>query len=267
MALATPVLSDAATLSTTGTVSSSLPLTNLQTMQPGEVCRFTSLTGMMIVADLGSAKAINWVELINHNGTSAATWRIRGADTEGNLTASPGYDSGTVSMWPASGKPSDTGLQNLSSLLYLTTAQTYRWWRIDITDAANPATYWQAGRLYIANAWVPEKNLSYGVQYGFIDTSQRYRTPGGNTLPINRARLKRVAFSLGFMDEDEAFGKAWPIDLDRGMGKDVSFYENPEATTHRHRKSVYGLLSDMSPIEHLYFPVHSKGYVIEELLP
>src|SRR3546814_236006 len=120
--IATPVLSDAATLSTTGTVSSTLPLTNLQTMQPGEVCRFTSLTGIMIVADLGSAASINWIELINHNGTSAATWRIRGADTEGELTSDPGYDSGTVSMWPTSGKPDDEGLQNLSSLQYLTTA-------------------------------------------------------------------------------------------------------------------------------------------------
>src|SRR3546814_18170088 len=88
--IATPVLSDAATLSTTGTVSSTLPLTNLQTMQPGAVCRFTSLTGMMIVADLGAAASINWIEMINQNGKSAATWRIRGASTEGGLPSAPG---------------------------------------------------------------------------------------------------------------------------------------------------------------------------------
>lgn len=81
---------------TAASAASTMPASNLNLAQPTDVWRSTSLTSQYIVADLGSAKAVDTIALMFTNLTSAATMRIRGATSQANLTASPGYDSSTI---------------------------------------------------------------------------------------------------------------------------------------------------------------------------
>lgn len=262
-----PTLSDAATLSSASTIASTLPLPNLQTMQPGEVCRFTSLTGMHIVADLASEQAINTIALLAHNGSSDAKWRIRGADTEAELTSDPGYDSGSISMWPSTGKPSGYDDVPLPSIKFLTSAQTYRWWRIDITDADNADGYFQAGRLYIAAAWQPTVNIALGWSLGFIDDSGRDVAIGGQLWPHERPRRRLLRFELDFQTEDAMYDNAYEIDRLRGMANDVLVIRDPAATTHLHRQTVHGLLTELQPIVNEVHALYRKPYTVEEMVP
>jgi hypothetical protein len=263
--LATGALIDAATLSSTGTISAALPLTNLQTMQPGEVCRFTDLSGMMVIADLGATTAVNLIALINHNLTSAATWRIRAADTEANLTASPGYDSGDVTVWTLAGKPASA--TQFLSLAFYATAKSYRWWRIDITDAANPDGFVDLGRLYIDAAFQPSRNLAYGWGVQIIDPSVQDQSLGGQTYVTERDVYRVLSFSLPYLTEDEAYEDAYELFRARGIKKDVLAIRNPDATTHLHRQSVYGLLLESPPIVNSKFNIHEAPFKVKELLP
>ena len=263
--IASPALSDAGALTTPGAVAASLPLANLQDMQPSKVCRFTNLTGMAVVCDLGAAAAINLIALVAHNGSAAATWRIRAAATEAVLTAAPGYDSTAVSMWPASGQPS--GWAVLPSTLFLATAQSFRWWRIDITDAANPAGYWQAGRLVLAAAWQPSRNLQFGWGLGHIDPSEVSAAAGGQLLVEERTKRRVVSFTLSFMDEDEMMVNAFEIERARGAARDVVVIRDPDATSHLHRQTVHGLMTGGQPIVNDAVNVFRKPYRLEELIP
>jgi hypothetical protein len=96
-----------------------LPITNLQTLQPGKVARWISLATVALRLDLGSAPSINLVALGPHNGSDAAEWRIRSGDSEGGADSGVGYDSMQVSMWPSSGRPSGYDGVMLWSLLWL----------------------------------------------------------------------------------------------------------------------------------------------------
>jgi hypothetical protein len=72
----------------------SFPVTHLQKEHPGDRWEFDSATGsqylQVIRSDLSSLYAIGLMET---NATEGAGWRIRLADTEGNLTASPSVDT------------------------------------------------------------------------------------------------------------------------------------------------------------------------------
>src|SRR5579864_7228691 len=103
--LMSPALSDAATLAGSSQVAS-LPIANLQAMQPKKKWRSTGTTEY-VTADMGAAVACNGLALIGHNLTSAATLRVRAAASAANVTASPALDTGAVSAWPVSGKPAD----------------------------------------------------------------------------------------------------------------------------------------------------------------
>lgn len=261
--IATPRLSDAATLTSGGTIAASLPLANLQAMQPGKVCRFTDLSGMHIVADLGAAQEVNQVWLGYTNATSAATWRVRGATSEANLTASPGYDSGSADIWPVSGLDDwDT----VNGLRWLSTAQTYRWWRIDIADAANPDGYFDIGRLYIAKAW-QAGGIQFGWSLGWLDDSEIERARGGQMHPVERPRRRELSFTLHGKSEAQMYGDAFAIQRLRGRSRDVLVVRDPMQTTWLQHQTLYGLMTELRPIVNSTYKVFRQPYRVEELIP
>jgi len=261
--LATPALSDAGLL-TAGSEETTLPGINLQNAQPSKKWRTTSLSNIYVEIDLTAAKEINLVALIGHNGSSTGTWRVRAATSQANLTAAPGYDSGSVSLF-ATTKP--TGWTELPTILWLgSSTQTYRWWRFDVTDASNTDGYFQAGRLYVSFAWQPTVNIQYNGAIAWIDPSPVGQSVGGQMYPTPRALRRVIEFSFDFLDEDEMMNNAFEIDRLRGSSGDVLFIRDPAATTHLHRNTIYGLIRDLQPIINTTFGVFTKPFRIEEMI-
>lgn len=89
-----------------------------------------------IIIDLGSAQQIKAVALYDHNLTSAATITLEGNDA--NAWGAPAFSEAIT--WVDD-----------KILHYLSTAQTYRYWRISITDMTNTAGYIEIGELYLGS--------------------------------------------------------------------------------------------------------------------
>lgn len=261
---ATGVFVDAAIL-TAGNAESLLPISNLQTRQPTKRWRTTSLSTMYIVADLTEAKSINLISLISHNGSASATWRIRGATSEANLTAAPGYDSTAISMWPIT-KPTDWLTRSMFSRLWLTTAQSYRWWRVDVIDAGNSDGWFEAGRLIIDAAWQPTIGLTPNWGVGWIDPGPREESLGGNLYPTQRARRRLIELNLDFNDETEMLANAFELQRTRGRSEDVLVMVDPTETTNWHRTGVYGLMVNIQPLVNTAFNIFSQTITIEEMI-
>lgn len=265
--IATAALTDAAVLTPGGTLADTLPVTNLQTQQPGEAARWTSLTGMYVEADLGAAQAINVAALLAHNGTAAATWRIRGATSQANLTAAPGYDTGAVfvSMWTAAGRPAGYDNEKLPSLHFIDPAQSFRFWRIDLADAANPAGFFEAGRLVIDAAWRPGKNLTRGWEIGYADVSEPEFAAKGHLWPGPESVTAREwSFTLRGLSEDDVFANGYELARKRGARKDVLIIRNPQLTTHLHRNMLYGLMSGPGKILRIAHNFYEQPYRLRE---
>lgn len=269
--IATPALSDAATLTGLGTIAATLPVTNLQTVQPGKVARWTSLATVGLRADLGAAAAINLIALGPHNGTSAATWQIRAGASEAEADAGAGYDSGAVSMWPGTGRPAGYDSERLWSLAWLPRtggpgAQTFRYWRIDVDDGANPAGYFDIGRLYLSAAWQPTKNLRYGWGLGWDDPSEHVQAIGGQRWGVRRAKGRVLPFALGSMIEDEMIGTADEIARLRGTTEDILVVRDPEATAWLHKYIVQGTLETLEPLINRTFNLYDSNYRVRQLV-
>lgn len=254
--LAAPTLSDAGTITGSESVGD-MTIGNLQKRSLKRMFRTLTLSGIEINIDLGSAQEIDLIALIGHNGTSGATVTVQAGSTD----AVSDYTSGSLSLISGT----DIGLdENLFTLL-LGTSQTYRYWKLTISDASNPAGYFQAGRLYLSKAFQPGINIDYGTAEGFIDNSKTTRTTNGEPVPLRREPYRFAEFTLSFGTEAEMYGTLYDIDRLRGTSKDVLYINDPAATTHFQRRFVYGLMSEMNPTINRLYELFQKKYRIEEI--
>lgn len=264
--IATPEFSDAGTLAGLGTLAGTMPVTNLQTLQPGEPARWTSLSGMGLELDLGGAVAVNIVALLAHNATAAATWRIRAAGAQGDLTGNPGYDTGSVSLWPSGGKPSPAP-DRLGSIHAPAAAQSFRWWRIDLADAANPDGFFEAGRLMVDAALQTARAQDLGGSIGRADDSDHVIARGGHIRPNvrpNRA-VQRVRFSN--LTKAEALGRFNGIERTRGRGRDILVVPNADESDWLHVEMIHGLMTRLGGVRQTSALRWSAALEVEELVP
>ena len=236
--------------------ATSMPASNLNKVQPSDVWRSTSLTSQYIEVDLGLAKAVTVVALLFTNLTSAATWRVQA----GTTTAYADYDSGTVTAWAGATQNVDRP----HAFLDLTTAsKTYRYWKIDLTDAANPAGYFEAGRVILANAFQGTRNYSYGAGRGYKDLTTTKDAFGGQMLIEDKAKRPVISFETNWLTETEM--EASILELQRNMTGAVFAMLDPSASTYRQARMYYGRLS-LEPLVNAAFNIYSTRFTIEGLI-
>lgn len=160
-----------ATTITTTTASATYPASNLKLLPVTKVWRSTSVAAAQDIAlDLGSAKSITLLALVNHNLTSAATIAI----DAGTTAAVANYS--TTMTW-----------RELLAFKYIA-AQSYRYWRLRITDTANTDGYIEVGYVMVGTATAPSfgirmpmtstpefQNLDVGSEFGIPNISELFR--------------------------------------------------------------------------------------------
>lgn len=240
---------------------------NVLDLQPNLRARWTSLTGMALVLDLGGAAEVDTVYLGAHNGTNAATVRIRAAASEAALTASPVYDSTALTINAAT---ISEAWAHLNALKLINPSQTLQWWRFDFADGANPAGYFELGRLALAKAFRPAVNFGWGSPSGYIDNGLVDETVGGQMIPTPGGRRRVWELLFNTLSEGEAWGDLFEFDRLRGLSRDLIFAMNPDETTRLHQRLFSCLVRELSSIAPQYpgadgLGVWAKRYRIEEL--
>jgi hypothetical protein len=245
MLLATPVISDAATFGTGGSAAAGMPATNLQTMQPSEVWRATDVNNAYFTVNLGSSLEFNLVSLLHTNADTVTQWRVRAGDSEAEVNAAGDQDSGTVDFWP--GTADLANWPTTHSLLYLSSSWTEQWLRIDVSNIQT--SYFEAGRLYVANAWQPSRNQLYGFTFPYWrEDVQRTTAQGGATYPVNGSRYMAADFTVRLSSQSEMLANAFEIGLTQGVSEDVLFIADPAEATYPEHGMVYGLINQPVPI-------------------
>jgi hypothetical protein len=241
---------------TAASAASTMPASNLNKPQPTDVWRSTSLTSQYIEIDLGSAKAVTIVALMFTNLTSAATWRVQA----GTTTGVSNYDSGTVTAWAGATQNVDRP----HALLDLTSAsKTYRYWKITLTDASNPAGYFEAGRVVLANAFQPTRTYALGAGRGFKDLTERADAFGGQLLYETKAKRPVISFEANWLTEAEM--EANVLEIQRTLDGPALVMLTPETTTYRMGRMYYGLLS-LEPVVISAFNIFSTRFTVEGLI-
>ena len=205
---------DTATLSSTDFLAT-LPVTNLQLEGRSRLARTANATGTKTInGNFAGVTVVRACVLYGHNLSGTASWRLR-LYTGASQTGATAYDSGTVTPNPPAGwgnfawgsTPWGTGSlfagwerQFFASYASSTQALSFK---LEITDASNPAGYLQAKRLLIGNYFEPAVNINYGAQVYWEDNSQQRRTQGGSIRTDARVRYRVAAGNLQRLDETE----------------------------------------------------------------
>jgi hypothetical protein len=122
-----------------------------------------------ITVDLGSAQEVKALIIYDHNFTSTATITL-----ESDAAAT--FDSG------AGGNPqfSEAITWNDEKIIhYLAAATTKRYWRLKVTDAANPDTYIEIGELFLGSYLELSKNYVEGFSEETTFLMESNKTPYG----------------------------------------------------------------------------------------
>jgi len=144
--------------------------TALKDTRLSRIARTIDLTSQTIVFDLGSAKAIDYFAIIKHNLTSSAIIHIQG-------NASDVWTAPTVDV---------TVTWTVNNIIYnWSSAQTYRYWRITISDATNTDTFISMSKVYLGG-YVQLPNMGKSQKLNVSSTSdvaesvsgQSYGDPG-----------------------------------------------------------------------------------------
>lgn len=244
-----PADSDAAVMAA-GSQVATLPVANLQDYQPKKVWRSGGTTDY-VTAVFAAPVAANMLALVGHNLSAAGVIRVRGAASLAGTTSSPPVDTGWVSAWPNTGKPTSANWASyLSPVLWANDAE-YQYWRVDIADPSAARSFIQAGRLMIGRYWQPSINFDLGgTPLGFDQQDVQVATDYGQTFTDRRTRSAPRLFALTMSagDKREVLDGIAEIQRLRGMWGDVVCLLDPNATTDLHRHSMQGVFK--TPQQH-----------------
>ena len=220
-----PKESDDATFTTGTSTVSDAGVTNLQNARPNNRCRFSSTTAHVVI-DFGSAVVrdtlvLGWVKL----DASDATFQLRAATSEGDLTASPGYDSGPITVWP-SGSDLSRYLRPHRSFEFI--AQTFRWWRIDINDGSSTYGHIELSRLMLGERIEPDRSLPDPLSNQGEEPAPVLTSRGGEGVAQFRGFYNQMPASWPFITEAD-HANMWSTFEERGAHGDIALVTKPES--------------------------------------
>lgn len=260
-----------------------LPLQNLQTRVIGEVARTTdtALASTQFTIDLGRSMKTQILALRNHNLSITAEYRVTGSLTADFAVLA--HDSGWTDVWPViypwgaleweddnwwTGKYTAEEREGYTTELdhLLPAAKLGRYWRVEIRDLGNPAGFIQIGRLFIGPAWQPEINMIYGATIAWDTKTEVQEAKSGAEYFDVRTPYRVQKFTLSWMEENEAFTRAFELQRQAGIHAEIVFIHDPADTVHSLRRRFMVRMRTLGAIEYPYLTINSTAIELKELL-
>lgn len=266
----TPEWSDAGTITpfVSGATPGSMGVGNLLTTQPSDVCRWTILSGAGAYLDLGAAREIDSIWLGYHNSfptgaTGEVFWRILAGDSLSAITTGgQDYDSGWLSL-PEADRDDYDGRTH--SLLRLDPAVTERWWGVFFDAAGHPDGFFEAGRMIIGKAYVPEAGVDYGAQIGYSETKRELATEGGQTYVRGTKRRAWQRISWEADSEDSAYDEVLRLSRLRGSSGEMVVCSKANDPARRMARTVYGVLDEPLVVSVPHYETYTVDLTVREL--
>lgn len=223
-------------------------------------------TSTRLFWSLPASTAVALVGLMSHNLSLAATVQVRASND--SAFGSTLYDSGTINVWPGAVTAASRRGLRWNWWLKLPSAVTATYWRIQLNDGSNSDGYLYAGRLFLAgNVWQPSVNMLGGAELGFEDKSDALEALSGAEWFVEREALRYARFGLGQMAEAEMLANAFDLQrVGAASRREVLFAWDSADGEHAPRRTLFGRLRALSPLETPYGTEHRTALQVKESL-
>ena len=206
------------------------------------------------------------------------------ADTTALASYAPLFDSNWNTVWPSGVIPlslleweeDNFWLGTLSSnaragyqspyIYLMSTAQTLRYWEVEIADTGNSDGYVQIGRLFMSSTWVPSVNYSYGAAIGYQDPTPIDVSLSGAEYFDVRSKFRVFEFELQYILGTEAYSNALELQRLSGNSGEVLIVPDKEDTTNQPARSFVGRLLQIGTITQPQPTAFTVKFQVKELL-
>jgi len=204
---------DEAHTKSASSAESDFPLANIVNRWHTRHWRSTDDTAEWVKIDLSEAKDVQALVMKYHNLTGSATVKLQGNATDS--WGSPSVDA-TVTV------TTETIVHFLSSV------ESYRWWRVSLVDASNPDTYIRIGRLFLGTYFSPEYNFTNDYRYTMRDPSVKAYSSGGQVSVNQKAHYRMLQYYFQFVHtpDDVTFE-----DIFNAVGQSIPYFITQDADT------------------------------------
>lgn len=269
-----------------GSWSSSFPLTNLNTGKFHKAIRSTDATNASTKfdTDFGAARPLMVVGLVRHNLTPVVgTSKVRVRFSNDNTFATSLYDSGWVDAYqafyaPASlpwgwdpavwtGGPTQMDLQHYKSLAFTLVADALyvaQYMRIEVDDTTNTAGYVQIGGVFAGPGFQPEINIAVGATIGWKDLTVASTGEYGVRYYKNLPKVREAEFTWDLLSQDQGMEIPFEMEGRQGISGTCYFVLDPTTLYHMHRWSFPCTLEELSPLQWPYSTFTSKRVKVLE---
>lgn len=265
--------SDEATLTASPSLVATLPVENLQDVARARVARSTSTAAQDFKGTWSTSRLLSAAALVRHNLTSAGTWRLRLYSDAAWTTLV--YDSGAVVACPPKALGDlEWGIDPLGASLFTNWALAFSsmWFApvaaksftLTLTDAANPAGYLEASRLFVGRYLQPTYNMAWGFKLSWVEASSQERTEGGTLRSDGQEPYRRMSFKLADLTaSDRPKFQEWS--RRNGLRTDAFVSAFPENANAQERDYAMSAKLIASPdMEGDYLNNFTAEYVLEE---
>lgn len=181
-----------------------------------------------------------------------------------------GYDSGMVDAWDADWVAATTADERDGvrpcSLIVPTSAQTYRYWRIDLSDSTNADGYLEVGRAFAGTAWQPTYNAIYGSDIGYESRDQIAETDSGSEYVRARPGPRVARLQLQAMSDSSAIGGLLQIIRRQGTSGELLFEWDADGGRYGPERTFLARMSSTARIACDYLDMHSTTAEVRELI-
>lgn len=274
---------DAAALSI-GLWNASFPRSNLKDYRVGKKARTVdaSTDSTKVRFALASPAYIGVVGLMAVNASPDAQYRmLLYADAAFTVVT---YDSGVIDAYPNGTMPFGyipfgaagwwDGTPTLSELSrfqrnlvhVLRTFQVAQYGEIQVIDPANPDGFFEAGRLFVASPFQPERSPEYGsASLQLITRTERSDARDGTPYFNTRKPTFTLPFALEWLTKNEGF-RALDIQALADVYGEVLVLWDPGDIAFAFRRQVFGRLKQLDPIQFPRFATLATAFQVEGIV-
>jgi hypothetical protein len=242
-----------------GSWSADFPLANLQLPQFAARARTDGTTAAWTLT-LPAAREVQSLAISAHNLTATATWRARLYSDEAgtNLLLDTDVTAPAYAINTHTRSADDRAIYPPLAVMLLAQAYSVRHIKIDVADASNADGYLQFGRFFVASAWQPSVNFSWGSATGLQIGTTRQTALDAVTDWFDRKGARRTAaFTLAHLDDDEAYLELERMQRTLDIDGELLFARRLDKPNTRHVTTFIATLTTPSPIEHPNLPYWS----------
>lgn len=267
-----------------GAWSEGRPLDNLKTRYVSQYAETTDLASesAQITVTFDHPLMLQAAALVGINcstpNVGAATSRLRCWDGDGVLT----YDSGDKPVWDAffstadldwedpnwfTGQPVEEDLERRATwplLHILPERAATKTATLTISDPDNPDGVLRLGRLWMSAGFQFGHNYAPGAQLVIETATQVNVTPSGAEHFDVRDGYMVFRFSVEYLDDVDAFGRALDLMRRAGIDREVLVIADPTDTSHLQRRAFIGRLRRLSPLEQVQAGYNHTTWEIKE---